>query len=89
MVLIIRFFIVILISIFIINIQNYIIVYNNVLCLKPPVNLLSKSFLKGKPFYYFGDIKLIELGYRIQFLLDNFDKIDLKTVKYFPKHLIF
>jgi hypothetical protein len=82
-VLITRLIFTLLLSFFIVYAQNY-----NILCLKPPVNLLSKGFLNGKLFYYFGDIKTTELGYRIQFLLDNFDKMDLKTVKYMRKGLI-
>jgi hypothetical protein len=82
-VLITRLICTLLLSFFIVYAQNY-----NILCLKPPVNLLSKGFLNGKPFYYFGDIKINELGYRIQFLLDNFDKMNLKTVKYVRKGLI-
>ena len=82
MVLVTRWFNILLFSIFIIYIQNYNFFYDGVLCLKNPVNLLSKGYLNNKLFYYYGDVKIQELSYRIQFLLNNFDKIDLKTVKY-------
>lgn len=49
---------------------------------------MSKGLLNGKIFYYYEDIKINELGYRIQFLLDNFDKINLNTVKYLQKDFL-
>ena len=85
MVLITRWFVVLLLSIFIVYIQNSNFFFDSVLCLKNPINLLSTGFLNNKLFYYYGDVKIQELSYRIQFLLDNFDKIDLKTVKYLRK----
>jgi hypothetical protein len=69
-------------------VQNYNFFYNNILCLKNPGELLSKGFLNGKIFYYYGDIKIYELEQRLQFLLNNFDKINLNTVKYLQKGLI-
>jgi hypothetical protein len=56
--------------------------------MKYPKNLLNTSTLNGKLFYYYGDIKTNEVGYRIKFLLDNFDKVDFRTVKYDRKGLI-
>ena len=56
--------------------------YNNILCMKNPINFLSKGYLNNKLFYYYGDIKIHELSYRIQYVLNNFDKMDLKIVKY-------
>lgn len=85
-VLIIRLFVLFLLLMFIFYTQHYNI-YNNVLCSKNFVNLLNKGYLNNKLFYYYGDIKVVELSYRIQFLLDNFDKINLKTVKYLRKDL--
>jgi hypothetical protein len=87
-VLITRWFVVLLLSIFIIYTQNCNFFYDSVLCLKNPINLLSCGYLNNKLFYYYGDIKIKELSYRIQFLLDNFDKMDLKTVKYLRKNSI-
>jgi hypothetical protein len=87
-VLITRWFVVLLLSIFIVYIQNCNFFYDSVLCLKNPINLLSGGYLNNKLFYYYGDIKIQELSYRIQFLLDNFDKMDLKTVKYLRKNSI-
>lgn len=75
-------------SVFIVYIQNYSFLYDNVSCLKNSINLLSKDYLNNKLFYYYGDVKIQELFYRIQFLLNNFDKIDLKTVKYLQKDSI-
>jgi hypothetical protein len=85
---IIRWFRIILLFIFIAYAYNYNILYNDVLCLKLYTGLLTKGLLNGKIFYYYGDVKINELGYRIQFLLDNFDKINLNTVKYLQKGLI-
>lgn len=68
--------------IFVIYNQNYDFFYNNVICFKKSTNLLYIGYLNNKLFYYYGDVKIQELFYRIQFLLNNFDKIDLKTVKY-------
>jgi hypothetical protein len=82
-----RLFVIILLLIFIIYFKNYGIFYNYVLCVKNPVDLLSKGYLNKKLFYYYGDIKIQELSWRIQFLLDNFDKIDLKAVKYLQQDL--
>lgn len=75
-------------SVFIVYIQNYSFLYDNVSCLKNSINLLSKDYLNNKLFYYYGDVKIQELFYRIQFLLNNFDKIDLKAVKYLQKDSI-
>jgi hypothetical protein len=80
-----RLFVTLLLSIFIVYIQNYNFFYDSVLCLKNPVSSLSIGYLNNKLFYYYGDIKIQELSYRIQFLLNNFDKMDLKTVKYLQK----
>lgn len=85
MVLVIHLFVIILLYIFIVYFQNYNFFYNSVLCSKNPINLLSKGLLNNKLFYYYGDVKIQELSYRIQFLLNNFDKIDLQTVKYLQK----
>lgn len=88
MVLVTRLFVTLLLSIFIVYTQNFNFFYEIVLCLKNPINLLSVGYLNNKLFYYYGDIKIQELSYRIQFLLNNFDKMDLKTVKYLQKDLI-
>lgn len=74
--------------IFIVYIQNCNFFSDSVLCLKNPINLLSTGYLNNKLFYYYGDIKIQELSYRVQFLLNNFDKMDLNTVKYLQKDLI-
>lgn len=83
-----RFFNSLLLCIFIIYTQNYNFFYEIILCSKNPVSLLSKGYLNNKLFYYYGDIKIQELSHRIQFLLNNFDKIDFKTVKYLQNDLI-
>ena len=88
MVLMTLLFRIILLSAFVVCAQNYSFFYDNILCFKKPNNLLFQGLLNGKFFYYYGDVKTIELGYRIQFLIDNFDKIDLKTVKYMQKGFI-
>ena len=88
MVLVTRLFVTLLLSIFVVYTQNYNFFYDSILCLKNPINLLSKGYLNNKLFYYYGDVKIQELSYRIQFLLNNFDKMDLKTVKYLQKNLI-
>lgn len=46
------------------------------------MNVLFQGYLNNELFYYYGDVKIQELSYRIQFLLNNFDKVDLKVVKY-------
>ena len=56
--------------------------------MKYPKNLLKTSTLNGKLFYYYGDIKTNEVGYRIKFLLDNFDKVNFRSVKYSQKGLL-
>lgn len=88
MVLMARLFSIILLSAFVVYAQNYSFFYDNILCFKKPNNLLSQGLLNGKIFYYYGDVKIIELGHRIQFLIDNFDRIDLKTTKYMQKGFI-
>lgn len=52
------------------------------------MNILSQGYLNNKLFYYYGDVKIQELSYRIQFLLNNFDKVDFKAVKYLRKNQI-
>ena len=84
----IRFFSFLLFYFFLFYMWNYNIFYDNVLCMKYPKNLLNTSYLNGKLFYYYGDIKTNEVGYRIKFLLDNFDKLDYRSVKYNRKGLI-
>lgn len=88
MVLITRLFAVLLFVVFTVYIQRCNIFYDSVLCSKDSINLLSKGCLNNKLFYYYKGVKLNELSYRIQFLLNNFDKMDLKTVKYLQKDLI-
>ena len=88
MVLVTHLFVTLLLSIFVVYTQNYNFFYDSILCLKNPINLLSKGYLNNKLFYYYVDVKIQELSYRIQFLLNNFDKMDLKTVKYLQKNLI-
>jgi hypothetical protein len=86
-VLVTRLIVTLLLSLFVVYTQNYNFLYDNVLCLKKHINVLSSDCLNNKLFYYYGGIKIHELSYRIQFLLNNFDKIDLKTVKYLQKDL--
>ena len=83
-----RLFNVLLLSIFTLYTLNCGFFYDIVLCFKYPINLLSKNYLNNKLFYYYGDVKIQELSDRIQFLLNNFDKIDLNTVRYLRKDLI-
>lgn len=87
MLLVIRFFNILLLLFFIFFTQKYNLYYDTVLCVKKPINLLFEGYLNNKLYYYYRDVKIQELSYRIQFLLNNFDKIDLKTVKYLQKDL--